>query len=705
MHSSAGAGAHMQTSGALEPTRWRAADWIICGLVACIALGIGGWLVLETGRAFFYQTLMPSTIVAACGRGWFEPAVVPPALWNFTVHIAPRFDCALLEGVPLESSMGDSTRVHLYMAWTASSLWRLLGVETRSLWPLAAALSALYATAGFALGRLFLNRYAAGAIGLLLAVSPLANSVLETSLRDYAKGPFFLWGLVLLVLALRARRSMALAGVGVALGVVIGIGAGFRSDVTALIPLVLLVLTLGQLRGPVPWLGRGLAVAAFLGVVLTLMAPLRANVHGFLGAVWMQGASEPFRYRLRLAPAPYDLGERYSDELTYSSIGADLRRDDPAGYDAREGDALARSQTQRLATPYVMTWAPSFAADVTTRALASAWLTAGLPTLLNPATPRVQLYDAIYPGRFTVTQLTAQPMALISSRWTPVVAVAGLLLLLLRIHARSRREALWFGVVLLLLLGLPSLQFALRHLFHMEALFWLAILTLLTSWPLRRQLAPRLREFAAWCAGILVLGAGLQAGLVILQERMLRERIGGLLAAQGTAVDVTAEPRAEGRLLLRVPVPPAYRDVVDGPFDSAVPAAAHVNFHTVRAAADRLVLELGGPRCGAAQLTLRAAYALRPETWQAKTRDIVIPRPTDGWERPVSLVIPAFYRASQHFEGIELPATERDCVLTIRRIEDEHRLPIIFSAVLAPGWEERPLRLRFFGKLGPTPPR
>jgi len=691
--------------GPLAPDSWQLSDWVLFGLVGCVAFGIGGWLVLETGRAFFYQTLMPSTIVAACGRGWFEPALIPPALWNFTIHVAPQFDCALLDGVPLEGAIGDNTRVHLYMAWTASTLWRLFGVETRSLWPLAAGLSALYATAGFVLGRLFLNRYAAGAIGLLMAVSPLANSVLETSLRDYAKGPFFLWSLVLLVLALRARRSIRLAGVAAALGVVIGIGAGFRSDVTALIPIVLLILTLGQLRGPVPWPGRVVAVIAFLGVAVTLMAPLRANVQGFLGAIWMQGASEPFRYRLRLAPAPYDLGDRYSDELTYSSIGADLRRANPAAYDAGEGNRLARSQTQRLATPYVMGWAPAFIADVTTRALASAWLTAGLPTLLNPLTPRVQLYDTVYPGSFQLTRMTAGPMALISSRWTPLVAVAGLLLLLLRIYARSRREALWFGVVVVMLLGLPSLQFALRHLFQMEALFWLAVLTLLTSWPLRRALAIHLRGFVVWCVAVVVAGAGVQAGLVALQERVLRERIGALLAAAGDPIDATLELRAEGRLLFRVAVPSSYTDLLEGPFDSAVPAAAHVNFHTVRAAADRLVLEVGGPRCDAPLLTLRLSYLLRPEAWQAKTRDMTLVRPAEGWGRPVRVVVPAFYRASQHFEGIELPAAERDCLIAIRRVADDYRLPITFSAVLAPGWKERPLRLRLFGKLGPTPPR
>jgi len=114
--------------------------------------------------------------------------------------------------------------------------------------------------------------------------------------------------------------------------------------------------------------------------------------------------------------------------LTYSCIGADLRRADPAAYDAQEGNTLIRSQTQRLATLYVLGWAP-------------------------------------------------------------VVGLPGLPVLLLRVYACSRREALWFGVVVALLLGLPSLQFALRHLFQMEALFWLAVLALLTTWPQRRTLA------------------------------------------------------------------------------------------------------------------------------------------------------------------------------------------------------------------------
>lgn len=684
---------------------WAPIDWILITLVALCAFLIGRWLVQETNSVFFYQTLMPATVVAACGLGWFDPVEMSPALLSFTTLATSTFDCGNLQGVPLEGSYGSNTQVHLYLAWAASTLWRIGGLKLAALWPLSATLAGLYAAGGYALGRQFLPRAAALAIGLLLTVSPLANSTLELSIRDYSKAPFLIWAITLLVLALRARTGRSLTLLGAALGAVIGVGAGFRSDLAVMVPITLAILTFGQWRGPVRIMGRFAAVAAFLIVALALMAPLRANVQGFFGAIWLQGMSEPFRYRLRLAPAPYDLGERYSDELAYSSIGADLRRSDPAAYDAGEGSTLLRSQTQRFATAYVAGWAPLFVADIATRAIEAAWLTMGLPTLLNPSTPTVQLYDLRYPGRFSLSQVAAKPMSLIASRWTPVVGVAGFLLLLLRIYTRSGREALWFGAIVGLLAVLPSAQFALRHLFHLEVVFWLSIMALLTSWPLRHALRPALPRFAALSASATGAALLIYAGLIIAQERMLKDRVAAVLAAPSTPLPLTEEARPSGSRLLRLAVPPEHRDVVDGPFDSAVPATNHVGFHTLRSAGDRIILQIGGPSCLANEIRLRLAYALRPETWQPMTRDLVIPRPVAGWSEPTQVVMPAFYRASQYFEGFEIPVALRDCVLGARRAEDEHRLPIIFTAVLPPGWENGPMRLRFFGRLGPVPLR
>jgi len=253
-------------------------------------------------------------------------------LTSFSYLRATTFDCAILEGAALRNVTDAFTRKHLYMAAIAANLWRVPGLENINLWPLAALLFANYAAAGSALGRLFLPRSLAVLLGLALALSPLASSVLLLSLRDFAKSSVFLWAFVLMGLALSARDRCKLLAVGVGLGLVSGLGSGFRGDVALTQSLGILVVLFGTWRGPVALPGRVLAALGCFVIALPLMAPLRAEVSTAQGGRWMQGMSEPFRHRLRLAPAPYDLGERYSDELTFSGIAADLRRIDPAGY-------------------------------------------------------------------------------------------------------------------------------------------------------------------------------------------------------------------------------------------------------------------------------------------------------------------------------------------------------------------------------------
>jgi len=191
-------------------------------------------------------------------------------------------------------------------------------------------------------------------------------------------------------------------------------------------------------------------------------------------------------------------------------------------------------------------------ADTVTRALASAWLNAGLTTPLNPRTPFVQLSDAAYPGRFSVAQRVAPLMAMIASKWTPVVGVLGLLAVLLRVFARSRREAIWLGSVFLLLLSLPGMQFALRHLFHLEALFWLGVLALPMLWIERRMVAPRALAFGALLLGVMATGATVNATLGVVQQHLLRVRIGEILAAPRQHIALAEAMTGNGSLLLGV---------------------------------------------------------------------------------------------------------------------------------------------------------
>ena len=682
-------------------TARRGTDAALLGFVLVAGAAVGAWLVLETRLVFFYQTLMPSSVMAACGRGLQEPVGLPDALLDFLVLRRGAFECALLDGVAGTGGLGAMARAHLYLVAPVIALWSAFGVSYASLWPLAAALHGAMAAAGFALGRLFLPRCAAVALGLVLAASPLATSVLALSIRDHAKAAFFLWALVLIVLALRARTGRRLVVLGAALGAVVGFGAGFRGDINVLLPVGLLVLTLGQWRGPVPVRARLAAAGTNLAVALALIVPLSSGAGGATGALWLQGATEPFRWHLRLPPPRYDLGERYSDELTYSAIGADLRRPDPAAWDAGEGRPGVQSAAQRMSSAYVAGFVHLFVGDVATRALKSVWLTGGLPTLLTLPRPPVVLYDVRYPANFTLSRMLAPWLSVLAVPWLPALGALGLLSVLWRSFGRSRREAAALGATLAFLLAVPSLQFALRHLFHLEALFWLGVLSLVTlpaTLPAPRAHA---RDFGAWCAGLIFVALGSWAALRAWQDWALRREVQAMLAAPSEPVGGAPEPREGGRVLIRVSPPTDAAGLFGGPMDSLNPTINPLL--TVRAAASRLLLEIG-PDCPGDHVSLHLVYTKGPMAWQPMDRSLTVPRPPPG-SSTTSIVVPAFWRFSQAFAGVELAAADRSCLAGIRRLQPTGPLPIIFSAVLAPGWERKRLSLGLSGNPGAPPPR
>jgi hypothetical protein len=153
----------------------------------------------------------------------------------------------------------------------------------------------------------------------MITLSPVALSQ-AFYLRDYAKGPFLLWGIALLVLAVRQaalRRSGVMAA---AAGAVAGIGYGFRADVAILLPLGIGFLPLASCFALHATAGL---TTAYAGTFLLFALPiLTLGNGGNVGTLSMQGATEPFRAFLALRPAPYALGWKYSDKLTLSAVTA-----------------------------------------------------------------------------------------------------------------------------------------------------------------------------------------------------------------------------------------------------------------------------------------------------------------------------------------------------------------------------------------------
>ena len=643
-----------------------------------------------SGSAFFYQTFTPEVLLWACGHGFRHPVALSPQMVDFLLHrSAPSFDCASIPSDIATGPAGFFFRTQLYMSWVVAILWRVLGPAQTAVVPLAAVLGAGYATGCFAVARLFCGRVAASVAALALALSPVAIGMVYM-LRDYAKAPFFLWAIVLLVLAVRAstsRRALALAA---AAGATAGVGYGFRADLGIMLPIGLVFVAIAARQR---MRARVALVACYAAAYLVLAAPiLGLGNGGNVGSLIMQGATEPFRAFLDLRPALYTLGQKYSDELTLSGIAASERPRHP-DWDAHEpAPYYGFSQAFADSLSYVLEWAPNFPADFAAQALKGATWILGFPALVavtrgNP--------DPGFPLRLDVGLVRWQEpvYALFGHPWMPLLGLLGMLAWLLRVSARSPREAWGLAVLLLALATYPGIQFSVRHMFHLEFIWVIAVLSLPAALVEYRRLWPVLPRMFLAAAAVLGSVALAYAGLAEIQQQRLTAAFSNLLAAPRQSVAFQREPQPDGSVLLRVPIPSSQAAIVAGTPDSMTPHISQVGIETdVRAGAERMVLDFDGSSCPDTPAGLGLRYDHRPQVWQ----------PLDGTltARPGDTVIfPAFYRATQYFAGVVLPRADAGCSVRLDRVPLSRDLPVVLTAVLPPDWKSLPLR-KGLGRFG-----
>ncbi len=677
-----------------EPIRmpyWR--DLMLALGFAFLGGIFGAWVLFQNNALYFYQPYMPELVYWACGSGFVHPAVVPKVLSDFLSVRATTFDCSLLDRSLALEPCGIFLQGHLYLASAVAALWRFSSIDYRSLWPLVSLLVGAYACGCFVLLRLFFDRRAAAAGAVVLTLSPVMLSM-TIYLRDYGKAPFFIWAIVLLVLTVRARSLRATLLCAIAAGAIVGTGYGFRSDVFILLPVGLVFLAVGL--GPRAWLRRTGGCAAFAGAALLLASPMlipggtAGSSAGGFGFLLMEGLSEPFRAYLDLGPTPYDFGQRYSDELVLSSIAAELRLGDP-GWDAREGAAFQTvTQSVTRSGGYVRNWLPSFSGDLATQAIKSAAWIVGFPALVSPRRLGIDPGGPVRAGP-RAAQFVSPLYNLLGRSWLPVVCLAGLIAFFWRVDSVSPREALALFLMLGALLAYPIVQFSIRHVFHLEFI-WVAALLSLIHLPSRRAEWRSISiRFAASVAVIVIAIFGVRAGLTAYQDRSLAQLFGSLLGAPRELVtDRASSVPGDGKAVFAVPLPDQYRSLVEGRFDSMTSNMGAFGLQAdVRAAADRLLLTIGGPGCDQEKLTLSVRYAKRPEVWQPFDHDLTIER--QDARGSTTVLIPAFYRPTQYLSGIEIPATQAGCIMKIERLNGTTVLPIILTAILSPGWQQQPL--------------
>ena len=667
----------------LERDRWSAGDSVLLVVFAALGGTLAALLVLRIGSVFFYQMFTPEVLLWACGHGFHHPLGLSLQMTDFLLlRKVPSFNCASIPPDIATGPPGFFFRAQLYLSWVVAALWRLAGPTQTAVAPLAAVLGVGYATGCFMLSRGFLERVLAVVAALALTLSPVAIGMVFM-LRDYSKAPFFLWAIALLVLAVRAntaRRALVLAA---AAGATAGLGYGFRADHGIMLPvgrvfLVVAVRQCGRIRAGV--------IASYAGAYLLLAAPILALGNGGnVGSLIMQGATEPFRAFLALRPAPYALGQKYSDELTLSAIAASERPRHP-DWDAREpASYYGFSQSFADSMSYFLEWAPNFPADFAAQALkGAAWLP-GYPALVavtrgNP--------DPGFPLRLDVGLVRWQEpvYSLFAYPWMPLVGLLGVCAWLLRVAARSPREAWGLAALLLGLATYPGIQFSVRHMFHLEFVWVVATLSLPAALSEYRRLWPVLPRLSLAVAAVLGSASLAYVGLAAIQQRRLTAAFSDLLAAPRTTVAFEREQQPDGSVLLRVPVPPSQEALVTGPPDSMTPHIAEVGIENdVRAGAERMVLTLGGAACPDTPVVLALQYDHRAQFWQPLDSTLTA-RPGD------TVIFPAFYRATQNFAGVVMPRVDAGCNVRLDRVPLSPDLPVVLTAVLPPDWTLLPLR-------------
>jgi hypothetical protein len=160
--------------------------------------------------------------------------------------------------------------------------------------------------------------------------------------------------------------------------------------------------------------------------------------------------------------------------------------------------------------------------------------------------------------------------------------------------------------------------------------------------------------------------------------------------------DRPSDARGDGKVVFAVPLPDKYRTLVEGRPDSMTNGMGELGVQSdVRAAADRLLITVGGPDCPPEKLILSVHYTKRESVWQPFDHDIAV----DGQDRNggATVLVPAFYRPTQYLSAIAVPSTHAACITKIERLTGPTALPVILTAVLSTEWRQRPLHRGFGG--------
>jgi hypothetical protein len=518
-----------------------------------------------------------------------------------------------------------------------------------------------------------MGRVLAVAMAMLWITSPLQLTELP-HLRDYAKAPFFMFsvcGIAWITLTRASRRTTVVALA--LMGAVIGFGFGLRTDVATYLPLVAIAVMVFRPDFERADLAtRGLAAAAcVLGFLIVAWPIIGAYQTGDnLGHVAILGLSDPSRDWLRLSEAPYSFGGLYHDKYVETVLAAYSERLSTVIDPLQQGTPAYA----KWGNDYYSTLVTTFPGDILVRAWAAVLGVCQLPfDQINVMRPSWidPSFEPIFASRGTVLSwLDLLP---------PVAAVA---ILAIGIGTVSLRLGLVFTMFAAIMPGMTSLQYQLRHVFHLEVLSLFAYGCLLhCGWRLVRHRAlfrlPLSRPILVRAAFVAAALAVLVAAPVAAARTYQNGTVAKLFSTYESAEVVNAGSPAV---------------VQDG--NAMVPVSIEVSRQTPKwVDTNVLSIQVSGAQCDTDILPIKLRYRM---AFGDYTRQALVPVPRAG-ERASRFVFPLYTPGAKsttsdslRFAGVEMPARQLSCIQSIERFTAPERFPLLLESLLVSDWRSRP---------------
>lgn len=659
------------------------------------------------GKPQFWQnTTFMQGMTWVCGHGWNNPNVYQvPGLAAFLDTTSDCLDCDAFPS-DLEVLPADATalsweaiqayhpqpqfagflpwqRYHLYLVLAVTACWWAFGVCWSALLPLTGLLYGTSCALGYGIFRLGMSRAFALAGALLLITSPL-HLQMAPHLRDYAKAPFTLAVILLLGMLLRRERSAAeTLGLAALTGAAIGVGIGFRTDTLIALPAALAAVLLflpGSLR--CTW-GLRLGGALVLGsafVVTGLPILLETfKESGHFCHVALLGFLDFCNARLGVASPLYQLGDPFTDFYLASVVQAYSHRTSGAMPPTWVMMPPYHDATQVFFREYIRT----FPADLVYRAWTSV----------------LRVLDELHPSPHApwprgldhpvLTTLYTLRSALVDhwpggGRYHAAAALAVL-------AAVNLRWALGAVFLLLYFAGYPSIQFNLRHAFHLEIfVLWAALFLGYGAWrtargwrdvavwsPAERRRIPRNALIRVGVLGVLVAVAYF-APLAVLRPVQS--------ASVGALIEAT-----ENAARTRVPIQPA--QATDGMVTIGLPGVGDPGMPLpgqedlpLQYALLALEFEAGAVE---EHVPVRFVFAAENREHWDFTRTIDVPLRI-GQDGPTRIYFPLYYGPDTRFVGLELAAAQWARLRAVYRVDGASSLPLWMTLVLPPDWASLP---------------